>query len=145
MTADEHKPQSVINQMHLILRFAVAKQMRELSTNGIEPGTPTQLVDGAKAASGNKPGAGTVRHALAGPLLRCGEECFVQGFLGQVEIAQQPNERCQHLTRVLAPHRIECIGAGGEMARHAQARQAGAPLWIPLLREACAQPAGLLR
>jgi hypothetical protein len=50
-------------------------------------------VDRAVAGSGHQPGAPVGGRTLAGPALGRGCECFLGGFLGEVEVAEEAIER----------------------------------------------------
>ena len=75
----------------------------------IEAGTAANGVDRFEPAGGDEPRAGIVRHAFFGPLFHGRGERVVQRFLGQVEIAEQANQRGEHAARVGAVNGVDCF------------------------------------
>ena len=66
----------------------------------IEPRAPAHAVDGLEASGRHQPRARIGGHAVARPLLQRGPEGVVQRFLGDVEVAQQADQRGEHATGV---------------------------------------------
>jgi hypothetical protein len=59
----------------------------------IEPRAAAHAVDRLEASGGHEPRARIRRHAFARPLLESGPERVVQRFLGDVEVAEQADQR----------------------------------------------------
>jgi hypothetical protein len=68
----------------------------------IETSALAERIDCLEPSGGNEPGAGIGGYAIAGPLLDCREEGFVQRFLGEFEITKQTNECGEDAPRVRA-------------------------------------------
>ena len=66
----------------------------------IEPGVPADAVDGLEASGGHEPRARIRRHAIARPLLERGAKGVVQRFFGEIEVAEQANERREDAPRL---------------------------------------------
>jgi hypothetical protein len=66
-----------------------------------------QRVDRLEATGGDEPRARVRGHAVLRPLLECRAERVVQRFLGDVEVAEQPNERGEHATRLVLADRLD--------------------------------------
>ena len=66
----------------------------------IETLAPPDGIDGLEPSGGDEPRARVVRHAVARPLLQRRPEGVVQRLLGDVEVAQQANQRREHAPRV---------------------------------------------
>jgi hypothetical protein len=73
----------------------------------VEARAPADSVDCLEASRGHEPGAGIRRHAFARPLLQSRAECVVQRFLGNVEVAEQADERREHAPRLGAIDRVD--------------------------------------
>ena len=69
---------------------------RDLGQRAVEPRAPAHRVDGLEAAGRDEPRDGIVRHAFAGPLLDGRRERIVERLFGEVEIAEQADERREH-------------------------------------------------
>src|SRR5262245_3538440 len=99
MAAGEDQTQSFIFDL---FRFKLGwvfsdpgKFVRDLAQRSIEARTPSEAVHGLEASHRNKPGSRVGRHTFHTPLLHSRDECIMQGFLGEIEISQQTNERCK--------------------------------------------------
>ena len=65
----------------------------------IEARAPADAVDGLEAAGRHEPGARIRRHAVARPLLERRPESVVQRLLGEVEVAEQADQRREDAPR----------------------------------------------
>jgi len=61
------------------------------------------LVDEPTGGDLHEPRAGVVRHTVAGPLRRRGEQRLLHGVLGAVEVAVASHEGAEHLGRQRPP------------------------------------------
>jgi hypothetical protein len=59
----------------------------------VEPRASPYAIDGLEATGRYQPRARIRRDAVARPLLECRPESVVQRFLGEIEVAQQPDQR----------------------------------------------------
>src|SRR5262249_34668489 len=89
----------------------------------VEAGAAADAVDGLESAGGNEPRARIAGNALAGPLLEGGPECVMERLLGDVEVAEQTDERGEDAARfgqVDGVHRlVNVIGRGhGDRSHH---------------------------
>ena len=71
----------------------------ELRQRGVEPGAPAHAVDRLEAAGRNEPRPRIGRHAVARPLLQRRREGIVQRLLGEVEVAEQADQRGEDAAR----------------------------------------------
>ena len=103
MTAGEDEPQPVILDLFVIdlgLLHRVAQAPQRRRERRVERRPPAQPVDRLEASRRNEPRARIGRHALSGPAVdrRC--ERVLRGLLGEVEIAEEADERGQDAARV---------------------------------------------
>ena len=116
---------------------AASISLGQRGQRGVEAGPAAQRVDRLEAAGGDQPGPRVGRHAVARPLLDRRGEGVVQRLLGEVEVAEQADERGEHAARFgavdgvhLLAHRVGgrlCHGQGGMEAsrRRLRAGKAG--------------------
>ncbi len=71
-------------------------------------------VDGAKTPRRHEPCDGVGRDAPRGPLLRSGDEGVVQGVFGQIEAAEEADQRREHAPAFLAVERGHDIVHGSK-------------------------------
>ena len=111
MTAGEDQPQPVVLELLDIMRGGVARfhveLTRDLGERRVETRAPADPVHGLESSGGNQPGARIRGHALFRPRLDRGSEGLVQRFLRELEIAQQPDQRCEHAPRFAAVDRLD--------------------------------------
>jgi len=113
MTAREDQPQPVV--FHTIIvqvgggRHAVAQALGDGHERSIEPGAPPQLVDRLEAARRDQPRARIAGHALGRPALHRRREGFLQRLLGEIEIAEQADQRREDPARLGAVDRLDGI------------------------------------
>src|SRR5204863_5409670 len=62
-------------------------------------------IDRTVARRGREPRARTRRHSVARPAVGCDRECFLNGVLGEVEVAEEADQCGEHATPLLA----ECL------------------------------------
>ena len=96
MTAGEDQPKPVVLDALVVKRRGVAglgfELLRDSRLRRIEPGASSHRVDGLEPARRNEPRAGIGGHALLRPLLERSTEGIVQRVLGQLEVAEQPDQ-----------------------------------------------------
>ena len=95
VAAGEDQAQAVVLQMLAIPDLALGERFGAV-LQGLEARLTAQLIDSFEAPSGDQPSAWIGRHALNRPLLQSGTKGLMQGLFGQVEIAEQANQGCQH-------------------------------------------------
>jgi hypothetical protein len=109
MTTREDQAQPIVDERHRIVsltglerrerrvgpgrRFAGARLAPQLLGLLHEAATPADPVDRAIARCGRDPRAGIARHSLLRPGLERPDEGLLDGLLGEVEVAQDANER----------------------------------------------------
>jgi hypothetical protein len=71
-----------------------------------------ELVDHAAVADPDQPATGMVWNAVVGPLLRGGEQRFLDRVLGDVEVAESAHQRAEHLRRLGAQQVLELWRGG---------------------------------
>ncbi len=91
MAAGEDQPQAVVFEVFTLpFGLVVAVQLIGQQAQGCVETCPlAQPVDGLEATSRDQPGARIGRQTVTRPLLHRRDKGVMQGFLGQLEIAQQ--------------------------------------------------------
>ena len=137
MAAGEDQPEPIVLDRHVILLVGLAGPDR-----GFDQGLPTELiglgcqhlrppesVDRPIAGGRRDPGAGIGRHAVARPALEGHDEGFLDRFLGDVEVAEDPDQGRNRPARLLAEQALD-DGAGvsllGQRPRRLARRCVGA-------------------
>ena len=104
MAAREDQPQPVVRDPFVVLlgggRRRGVEPFGELRQRGVEASPAAHGVDGFKAAGRNEPRPRIGRHTLARPLLQGRGEGIVQPLLGEVEVAEQADQRGQDVPRL---------------------------------------------
>ena len=124
MAAREHQPQPIVLDFVRIPRRRVAglggEPLGELALRRIEPRPPAQHVDGLEAAGGDEPCARVGGLPVAGPSLGRRGERVVQRLLGEIEVAEQADQRGEHAARVGAVDRFDSLAHPvGRIVAHA--------------------------
>ena len=83
--------------------------LRDSRLRRIKPRAPPHRVDGFEPARRNEPRAGIGRHAIPRPLLERGTERIVQRILGQLEVAEQPDQGRKDPPRLRAINGIHTL------------------------------------
>ena len=78
----------------------------------LKPSIAAKSVDGFVARGADEPGARVRRLAFSGPFFQSDGVGFLQHFLGEIEIAEQTNERGQDSARLFAVKLFEIHVAG---------------------------------
>jgi hypothetical protein len=116
MTAGEDEPQPVVrDRAHLVSfpRLDRGKLGLDLRVTSELLGLLGERSPAAKAINRPVPGGGrdprsrVVRHASLGPGLERGHERLLNGLLGEVEVAEDPNERRNSATRLFLEEAID--------------------------------------
>ena len=96
MAAGEDEPEPVVREGVFFLVVALGLQGGELG-DGLallgHPAVPAEPVDGSVPGGHREPGAGIGRQPVAGPALQRDDERLLDGLLGEVEVAGEPDER----------------------------------------------------
>ena len=120
MAAREDQPQAVVrDRAHaglpfdgrvrvdcLELRLDRRVALEQLLLLG-EPPPATQPVDRPVPGRGRDPRPGVVGHAARGPRLQGGDERLLDRFLGEVEVAEDANQRCDRPALLLAEDTVD--------------------------------------
>ena len=120
MAAGEDESQPVVgDRAHVALRIDARLSIdgRELRLDrrfapeqlGLlgEPFAAPQSVDRPVPRGRHDPGAGIVRDATRRPRLEGRQERFLDRFLGEIEVAKDPDERSDDPTRLLAKELVD--------------------------------------
>ena len=92
----------------------------------VEARAPADAVDRLETPGGYEPGARVRGHAFARPLLERRPERLVKRFLGDVEIAEQPDERREHASRLGTVDGVErAVDAVQGLVAHDRSRVPG--------------------
>ena len=86
----------------------------------VEPRASAYAIDGLEATGRYQPRARIRRHAVARPLLERRAEGVVQRLLGEVEVAEQPDQRGEDAARFGA---IDGLGRGAHTLERIHARR----------------------
>ncbi len=79
------------------------EQLRLRGERAVAP----DAVDGPVARGGDEPGAWVGRRAVAGPALRGDRERLLRGFLGELEVAEEADERSEDTAPLVAEDLVE--------------------------------------
>src|SRR5690606_17632729 len=78
---------------------AAMQALGDVGLGRIEALAAADRVDCLEPPGRDEPGARVIRHALARPLLDGGPKRLVQRFLGEIEVAEEPDQRREHAPR----------------------------------------------
>jgi hypothetical protein len=93
---------------HFLLRGFAHVELARLCG---ERAVATHAIDRAIACGRHQPGARTRRHPFSRPAL-CGDrERLLRGFLGEVEVAEEADQRREYTTPLLAEDLLEAQGS----------------------------------
>jgi hypothetical protein len=81
----------------------------DLPALGQKPHVTPQAVDRLMTPDIDQPGAGICRDAFAWPLMNCCCEGILHGILGELEVAEQPDQRGQHAATFVAEQKSDLI------------------------------------
>ena len=102
MAAREDETQPIVFDAFIVRRSGFVDDvldMLRVVLDRIEARAAADGVDGLEAARRDEPRAWIVRDPVARPLLERGAKCVVQRLLGDVEIAEQTDQRCEDAAR----------------------------------------------
>src|SRR5207253_5431467 len=87
----------------------VLRRLRHLEEAGLggQHGIATNAVNCSVACRRDEPGARVGGVAVARPSLRSNREGLLYGFLGQVEVAEEADQRCEHTAPLVAKRLLE--------------------------------------
>ena len=85
----------------------------ELAHLVLQAARPSDAVDRPVAGGRDDPGAGVVRRTPLGPDLERDDEGVLHRLLGEVEVAEHPDERGDRPSRLLAEQAVDVALAGG--------------------------------
>src|SRR6185295_13168735 len=91
----------------------VAKFLGDVATCRVESRPPPQPIDGAEASRRNEPGSWIAWHSFRGPTFHRRDERVVERLLGEVEVAEETDERCQDAPRFSAVDRVDLLAQRG--------------------------------
>ncbi len=116
MAAGEDQPQPVVLDRLALVRAGAGVRHRADLFGDLAPGChaalPAQLIDRLEPPGRDKPGDRVARDAGPRPLLGGGDEGVLQRLLGQVETAQQPDQRGEDPPPVATEQVLELGGFG---------------------------------
>src|SRR4029077_19489178 len=101
MAAGEDQPQSIV-ALRRVISHEIYLQLRELVP---EASLTPQLIDGLAPGGRQQPGTWFLRNALSGPVLDGFEQCLLHQLFGEVEVAQDPDQRRGQPTCLLSEDR----------------------------------------
>jgi hypothetical protein len=112
MAAGENEPQAIVLDGFAVRWSGLVDDCFHLLgdiLHRVEPRASAYAIDGLEAPGGYQPRARIRRNAVARPLLECRPESNVQRLLGEIEVAQQPDQRGEDASRFGA---IDHLGRG---------------------------------
>ena len=123
MAAGEDEPEAVVGDGHRVLRLRPDRGQSRLDLGvalerpGLlaQPLAPAEPVDRPVPRGRGDPGPRVVRHAPDRPRLEGRHERFLDGLLGQIEVAEHPDERRDRPAGLLAEQAADDLvgGVGG--------------------------------
>jgi hypothetical protein len=123
VAAREDQAQPIIGDGHLVLGAAARFDRRKLRLDrrfapelcGLVAQAPTtaQPIDRPVPGRGGDPRTGIRRDASVGPDLERGDEGVLDGLLREVEVAQDPDERRDRPSLLLAEQAVDDLVSGG--------------------------------
>jgi hypothetical protein len=118
MTARKNQPQSVVFESTCLLIHQgcwVSRMHFELICNrckcGIKSRATAQPVNRFESPGGDEPRSGFFGEAIPWPGIQRGGKRVVRSFLGQIETAQQANQRRKYAPRIRAVERLDLLEA----------------------------------
>jgi hypothetical protein len=105
VAAGENQTQTVVDHVRLIL----GELHRHVGFAGHFAAPPAQPVDGLEPPRGNQPRARIGRDALDRPLLDRCRERILQRLLGEIEIAEEADERRENPAGLGAINRLDRV------------------------------------
>ena len=84
----------------------MSELLGEFHQRRVESGAPADVVDGLEAADRDEPCSRIGWHAIPCPLFDCDGKRIVQCLLGNLKIAQQADQRREHLARFSSVDRL---------------------------------------
>jgi hypothetical protein len=127
VAAGEDQPQLVVLDTLIGLLCRVSgvgdELLDETRLRPIEAGAPPHSVDGLEAAGRHEPRPRIGRHAFPRPLFHCRGKGIVQCLLGNLEVAEQPDQGGENATRVGAVDGVHSLAHQlGGVFTHRRAR-----------------------
>jgi len=125
MAAGEDQPQPLVRELVGDIRLPAPTAQRlerlELAALGRERLLPADAVDRLVARDAGDPGAGVVGNAVARPALEGDYERLLDRLLGEVEVAEDPDERRDRPSRLEPEQAVDdCSWTGGARRRAAR-------------------------
>src|SRR6266550_2138401 len=107
MTAGEDELESLVGERRRVHR--VLRCLRHLEQAGLrgQRAVAADAVDGSVARRRHQPGARVRGKPVSGPALRGDRECLLRGFLGEVEVAEEADERSENTSPLVAEDLVE--------------------------------------
>ena len=115
MAAGEDQPEPIVRDgavVDLVL-LAQGHERLELAHLVLEPAGPPDPVDGLVPGRGRDPRAGVARQPALRPDLERDQERVLDGLLGEVEVAEDADERRDRPSRLLAEQAVDSLGRRG--------------------------------
>ena len=105
MAAGEDQAQPVVFDAFVVHASAIVACQRtsrsvDIVRQRLESGAPAHCIDGLEPAGRNEPGARIGGHAIARPLLQRRPERVVQRLFGEIEVAEQADQRGEDVAGV---------------------------------------------
>ena len=103
MAACEDQLEALVLDRRIVVEF-VHRRLRNLEQSSLlsQCPLPADAVDGSVMGTRVQPGAGVARNAIAGPPFGGDRECLLSGLLGEIEVAEETDQRGEHPAPLLA-------------------------------------------
>ena len=131
MTAGKYQAQAVVLDFIAVRRHAfVGNAFRDLVIERCEAHAAPYRINRFETLCRHQPGARIGRHTLNRPLLERRAKCFVQRFFGDIEVAEQADQRGENTARFSTINRVDlrlqrvrvCLCSAHEKGRHPMPR-----------------------
>ncbi len=139
MTAGEDQAQPIVGDGHVVVRTGLRLDRRQL---GLDDGIARQLlglvpkpapaadpVDRPVPGGRRDPGTRVVGDPAVGPDLEGGDERVLYSLLGEVEVAQDADERRDRPSLLLAEQAVDDVVGGGRVEVQPALAPTGGPPW----------------
>jgi hypothetical protein len=143
VAAREDEPESIVLDRHGVPCLSLSRfDGRQLLLDELfpaqllglrdEPAGPAQPIDGPVAGRRRDPRPRVRRHAVAGPALERRDERVLDCLLGEIEVADRPDEGRVDPARLLAEQALDGLDASGVRRDGVSSQLSQPSAWAPV-------------